>query len=181
MSRVARFAFIVASFTASLLLADGPNSLISPQAGIDAEHGTSLVKRGAIIEGITSECAEISKRLKADPPGTAADQARLKELHAELDRLDDESLTELRRAGMMASPYDPDHPSDVYFKGWLLCREAEKLKEQDRTESCREKLEQVLKLFEQITKEHPDWKPQMVQGRLKHTKETLAALPPAGK
>jgi hypothetical protein len=31
--------------------------------------------------------------------------------------------------------------------------------------------------LDRVAKEHPEWRPQMVQGRLKRTKEELAALP----
>lgn len=153
-----------------------PLGPLSPLAELDAGKGTNFVARNHRMKRLIDECMEISKRRKAQPPGTTEDRARLVKLHAELDRLDDEQKEDLRLAGLLEDENE-QAPSDAYFKGWELSREAAKLRDEGDIAGSREKLESALRRFERISKEHPSWKPEMVKSRITKTKEELSALP----
>jgi hypothetical protein len=71
---------------------------------------------------------------------------------------------------------DPNDPSELYFQGWLLCRDAEKLAEKQKPEEALEKLDRARQLFDRVARGFPDWKPEMVAGRRQQTAERLAFL-----
>ena len=66
-----------------------------------------------------------------------------------------------------------DDPKDAYFQGWLLQREAEKLREKGENKEAEEKMVGALRLFRGIQQQWPEWKKEMVKGRLSQTEETL--------
>lgn len=69
-------------------------------------------------------------------------------------------------------------PSDVYFQGYLAARSAEQLEAAGDFSGALEKLEKANQLFEAIRKYHPQWKPEMVQGRSATTMETTNRVRP---
>lgn len=71
---------------------------------------------------------------------------------------------------------DPKAPSDLYFRGWLLSRDAEELAHAQKPEEALEKLDRARNLFDFVARVFPDWKPEMVKGRRAQTAETLARL-----
>ncbi len=69
-------------------------------------------------------------------------------------------------------------PSDVYFQGWLLSRDAEKLQAEKKYEEALEKLTRARQLFDSIATYFPLWKPEMVKGRRDQTREAITAIGP---
>jgi hypothetical protein len=69
---------------------------------------------------------------------------------------------------------DPHDPSDRYFQGWLLSRDAGKLAEEGKSAEALVKLDRARQLFDRVARDFPDWKPEMVAGRRKQTAESLA-------
>jgi hypothetical protein len=139
-------------------------------------------ERDEILHPLVDESMELTRSVASDRKHgrTPSKEAltRLDELQLQIEILHAEETGRTRKA--QAAEEAPDEPSDSYFRGWLLCRDAEKLKTKGHLADSREKLKKALKIFEQIAKEHPDWKPQMVQSRLAKTKEDLTALPASG-
>ena len=70
-------------------------------------------------------------------------------------------------------------PSDVYFQGWLLSRDAEKLKAEKRYAEALEKFRRSQQLFDSVQKYFPLWKPEMVKGRQAQTLDFIAEVGPA--
>jgi hypothetical protein len=73
------------------------------------------------------------------------------------------------------TPDDYD-PTDLYFRGWLLSREAGMLEDEGKPAEALKKLEIARQLFDRVARDFPDWKPAMVAGRRKKTTEHQAAL-----
>jgi hypothetical protein len=71
---------------------------------------------------------------------------------------------------------DPNDPSELYFQGWLLSRDAGKLEENDKPAEALEKLERARQIFDRVARDFPTWKPEMVAGRREHTAERQAQL-----
>lgn len=71
---------------------------------------------------------------------------------------------------------DPKDPTDLYFQGWLLSRDADKLAETNMPAEALEKLDRACQLFDRVARDFPEWKPEMVAGRRKHTAERLDLL-----
>lgn len=69
-------------------------------------------------------------------------------------------------------------PSDVFFQGWLLSRDAEKLKAEKKYVEAYEKILRAQKLFDSVSKFFPLWKPEMVKGRLARTTDFISAIGP---
>lgn len=69
-------------------------------------------------------------------------------------------------------------PSDVYFQGWLLFRDAEKLQAEKKNAEALEKLLRARQLFESVSAYYPLWKPEMVKGRRDKTQETIDVVAP---
>ncbi|MCW1912284.1 von Willebrand factor type A domain-containing protein [Luteolibacter sp. GHJ8] len=67
-------------------------------------------------------------------------------------------------------------PADLYFQGWLQSKDSEKLKSEGRDSEARAKLADARRNFQRVQEEHPDWKKQMVGGRVVQTDEQLAQL-----
>lgn len=152
-----------------------------PLAEIDAENGTSLAQRSEVIRRLVDESISLGKRLKRlkdDPAGTAAARARLKELQSELAHLVNEQMDELIDLDPANAIDGTTDPSEIYFQGWLLSRDAGKLKEQGDITGCRLRLNAAMRYFERVSRLFPDWKPAMVGGRLEATKEALSAIAP---
>jgi hypothetical protein len=153
-------------------------------------------KQSETLRQLVDESMELSRNLETDRKhGRTASKktlTRLQELHLQIQILEKQQTEEMRKllvaqdaetkaaetkAAEVPAKEAPDDPSDLYFQGWLLSRDAGKLKPEGKLAESREKLEKAQELFERVAKEQPDWKPQMVQARLKRTKEELAALP----
>lgn len=56
-------------------------------------------------------------------------------------------------------------PSDVYFQGYLATRAAEQLEAKNDFAAAAEKLATAQKLFDNVRRYFPEWKPEMVAGR----------------
>ncbi len=69
-------------------------------------------------------------------------------------------------------------PSDVYFQGWLLSRDADKLKAEKKYVEAYEKILRAQKLFDSVSKFFPLWKPEMVKGRVGQTTDFIASIGP---
>jgi len=69
-------------------------------------------------------------------------------------------------------------PSDVYFQGYLATRSAEQLETAGDFIGAMEKLQKASQLFETVRKYYPEWKAEMVGGRIGKTTETLARVGP---
>ena len=71
---------------------------------------------------------------------------------------------------------EPNAPSDRYFQGWLLSRDAGKLADEGKPAEALGKLDRARQLFDRVARDFPDWKPEMVAGRRKQTAESLALI-----
>jgi len=69
-------------------------------------------------------------------------------------------------------------PSDVYFQGYLSVRDAEKLEQTSDFVEADDKLERARKMFSSIQTYFPDWKADMVKGRMEKTEEAIARVKP---
>ncbi len=69
-------------------------------------------------------------------------------------------------------------PSDVYFQGWLLSRDAEQLQAEKKFEESLDKFSRARQLFDSIATYFPLWKPEMVTGRRAQTADFIAAVGP---
>ncbi len=69
-------------------------------------------------------------------------------------------------------------PSEVYFQGWLLSRDAEKLAEEGKPTEALQKLQRAQQLFDTVARTFPEWKKEMVAGRRKKTFDALAEIRP---
>ena len=69
-----------------------------------------------------------------------------------------------------------EDPADAYFQGWLLSRDAEKLRGKGKNEEAKAKLLQALKYFRVVHQQWPEWKKEMVRGRLLETERVLQSL-----
>jgi Flp pilus assembly protein TadD/peptidoglycan hydrolase CwlO-like protein len=76
------------------------------------------------------------------------------------------------------TPAEAFDPSDVWFQAWMSSRDAEKLAAQGKFSEALAKYEHSRQMFENVAKLYPDWKKDMVDGRLAATRETIAALQP---
>ena len=69
-------------------------------------------------------------------------------------------------------------PSDVYFQGWLLSRDAEKLQAEKKHAEALDKLLRARQLFDSVSSYYPLWKPDMVKGRRSKTQEDIDVVAP---
>jgi Flp pilus assembly protein TadD len=69
-------------------------------------------------------------------------------------------------------------PSDVYFQGWLLSRDAEKLQAENKPAEALEKLLRARQLFDSVSSYYPLWKPEMVKGRRSKTQDDIDVVAP---
>lgn len=69
-------------------------------------------------------------------------------------------------------------PSDVFFQGWLLSRDAEKLQAEKKFEEALEKYTRARQLFDSVATYFPLWKPEMVKGRRAKTEDFIATVGP---
>ena len=69
-------------------------------------------------------------------------------------------------------------PADVYFQGWLLSRDAEKLQAEKKYAEALEKLERSRELIDSVATYFPMWRREMVSGRRIQTKESIDAVGP---
>jgi Flp pilus assembly protein TadD/predicted nucleic acid-binding Zn-ribbon protein len=69
-------------------------------------------------------------------------------------------------------------PSDVYFQGYLSVRDAEKFEQTSDFVEADDKLERARKMFSSIQTYFPDWKAEMVKGRMEKTEEAIARVKP---
>lgn len=80
-----------------------------------------------------------------------------------------------RPANQPAPNFDP---SDVYFQGWLLSKDADKLAEEGKATEALEKYRRAQQLFDTIARSFPKWKNDMVEGRRRKTVNSIAAVAP---
>ncbi|MCW1886452.1 tetratricopeptide repeat protein [Luteolibacter flavescens] len=91
------------------------------------------------------------------------------------------SVTAQEQPGPMTPAKDaPSNfdPSDVYFQGWLLYRDSEKLQAEKKHAEALEKLLRARQLFESVSSYYPLWKPDMVKGRRSRTQEDIDRVAP---
>lgn len=69
-------------------------------------------------------------------------------------------------------------PSEVYFQGWLLSQDAEKLAAEGKHTEALEKLQRALQLFDTVSRSFPEWKKDMVSGRREKTLHSIAKVRP---
>lgn len=69
-------------------------------------------------------------------------------------------------------------PSDVFFQGWMLTRDAEKLMEEGEHLEALNKLRRARDLFTAIDQQFPTWKKTMVERRIRKTNEHIAEVYP---
>jgi len=69
-------------------------------------------------------------------------------------------------------------PSDVYFQGYLSIRDAEKLEQASDFVGADDRLQRARKMLQSIRTYYPDWKADMVTGRMEKTDETIARVKP---
>ncbi|MEP4079361.1 tetratricopeptide repeat protein [Haloferula sp.] len=69
-------------------------------------------------------------------------------------------------------------PSDVYFQAWLLSKDAEKLEADGKHLEALNKLRRARQMFGEITKNYPNWKREMVKGRIDKTITSIAEVTP---
>ena len=69
-------------------------------------------------------------------------------------------------------------PADVYFQGWLLSRDAEKLEADGKHSEALEKLQRSRELFDSVATYFPMWKREMVGGRRIQTQEAIDKVAP---
>lgn len=132
-----------------------------------------------LLDGTLELAQGLATELKEGKKNDQQSLQRLEEQNREIERLKAEQLEMIRKLKVTDPGIMPfDEMSDLYFRGWLLSRDAGKLKDQGKIANSRKKLEEALILFDAIAAQHPAWKPEMVQGRLKKTKEELSSLPP---
>ena len=71
-------------------------------------------------------------------------------------------------------PQPPNEAAaDTYFQGWVLSRDANKLREDGAAGEAEAKMVRALKLFRAVQKQWPEWKKEIVKRRLLQTEETL--------
>ncbi|GAA5481551.1 tetratricopeptide repeat protein [Haloferula sargassicola] len=86
-------------------------------------------------------------------------------------------LTAQQPAPPASAPASFD-PSDVYFQGWLLCNDAEKLAKQGQATKSLEKYRRAAELFDTISRTFPEWKKNMVESRRRKVSDGIAAVFP---
>ena len=69
-------------------------------------------------------------------------------------------------------------PADVYFQGWLLSRDAEKLQAEKKYAESLEKLQRARELFDNVATYFPMWKREMVGGRRVQTQDAIDQVAP---
>ncbi len=69
-------------------------------------------------------------------------------------------------------------PSDIFYQGWKAVQSGQKLEDQGQHDQAWEKYSQAATYFDTIKQSHPDWKPHILEQRIKSTKEALAATKP---
>lgn len=79
-----------------------------------------------------------------------------------------------------ATPSSPAQfdPGDVYLRGYMAVKDAEKLETEGKYSEALEKLDRAREMFGTIKKFYPEWKPDMVKGRSEITEETTARVRP---
>jgi chromosome segregation ATPase len=76
------------------------------------------------------------------------------------------------------TPLEAFDPSDVWFQAWMSSRDADKLAAAGKFSEALDKYEHSRQMFENVAKIYPEWKKDMVGGRLAATRETIDALKP---
>jgi Flp pilus assembly protein TadD len=69
-------------------------------------------------------------------------------------------------------------PSDVYFQAWLLSKDADKLEAEGKHLEALNKLRRARQMFGEIKNSFPTWKPEMLQGRIEKTVQSIAKVTP---
>ncbi len=87
------------------------------------------------------------------------------------------TLAAFSQAPLPPAPAQFD-PSDVYFQGYLAVRAAEQLESAGDFIGALEKLEKASGLFRTVRMYHPDWKPEMVEGRSGKTTDSIGRVRP---
>ena len=71
--------------------------------------------------------------------------------------------------------------SDIFLNAYLACGSAEKLEATGDTAGAIESYKRAITLLDQVTREDPAWKPDMVKRRREMTSGAIARLEPGGK
>ncbi|MGJ8695080.1 MAG: tetratricopeptide repeat protein [Verrucomicrobiaceae bacterium] len=67
-------------------------------------------------------------------------------------------------------------PSDLYFQGWMLARDADNLIEKEKHLDAYAKLKKAKVMFDTVAVNHATYKPDLVKGRQESTRETMASI-----
>lgn len=86
--------------------------------------------------------------------------------------------TTAQTAASLPAPPAQFDPSDVYFQGWLLSQDSEALVKEEQFLEALEKLRRAKQLFETVERTFPEWKSDMVAGRLSKTTKQIAEVTP---
>jgi len=70
-------------------------------------------------------------------------------------------------------------PSDLYFQGWMLIRDAEQLQQDDQPIEALAKFRRAAQIFDSVASGFPKWRPEMVTSRRKKTFDQIAEVSPA--
>lgn len=82
--------------------------------------------------------------------------------------------------GLLISPISAQQdpraldPADVFFQAWLTIKEAKKLEKSGKFNDARLKYTQAAKYYNVISRFHKNWKPHLVEARVKSTSEAIA-------
>ena len=69
-------------------------------------------------------------------------------------------------------------PADVFFQAWLTIRDAEKLEKEQKFGDSWRKYRQAAKYYDVLSRFHKNWKPHLVQDRIKTTGDSIKSLEP---
>jgi len=69
-------------------------------------------------------------------------------------------------------------PADVFFQAWLTIRDAEKLEKEQKYGDAWRKYRQAAKYYDILSRYHKNWKPHLVQDRVKTTGVSIKGIEP---
>jgi len=69
-------------------------------------------------------------------------------------------------------------PSDVFFQAWLEIQRAEKLEKEAKFSESWQKYRQAANYYEVLNSFHKNWKPHLVQSRVKSTQKSISIITP---
>ena len=69
-------------------------------------------------------------------------------------------------------------PRDIFLQAWLTIREGDKFEKAGQYNNARLKYQQAAKYYITLSKFHKNWKPLMVEARIKSTNEAIVTIEP---